>query len=104
MDLQLVLLEEEEDDDLLLQYYLSLERASTNLIFQFRNEEGYFKILIQRHLNANYEMFRDYCRFNKQQFNFFYNIVKEDLHRKTKRDCIGAEEKLFLTLRYVYVY
>lgn len=71
MDLQLVLLEEEEDDDLLLQYYLSLERASTNLMFQFRNEEGYFKILIQRHLNANDEMFRDYCRFNKQQFNFF---------------------------------
>lgn len=28
-------------------------------------------------------------------FYFVYSIVKEDLHPKTKRDCIVAEEKLF---------
>lgn len=44
MDLQPDLLEE-NGNDLLLRYYLSLERASTNLILQFRNGEGFFKIL-----------------------------------------------------------
>lgn len=99
MDLLELIKEEEEDDDLLLQYYLSLERASTNSIFLSRNEEGYYKILIQKHLNSDDEMFRDFCRFNKRQFKFILGVLNDELQPKTTRECINSEEKLFLTLR-----
>lgn len=98
-DLKKIFEEEEDDDDLLLLYYYLSVRNPIDPIYSSRKEQGLYKILIQEHLNYNDDKFREFCRFNKRQFNFILSLVDEELSPKTTRNCIGAEEKLFLTLR-----
>lgn len=98
-----ILLEEEEDDDILLRYYISMERNPSNSIFISRKEEGTYRIFIKKHLQEDDEKFRSFCRFNKKLFNFILSFVCEELAPQI-RNCISAEEKLFLTLRYVFIY
>lgn len=94
-----MLLEEENDDDMRL--LLSL-RDKTSELYESRNEEGYYKILIQNHLNDDDEKFRSFFRLNKDQFNFVLSLVQNELKKKPTnrvKTPISPEEKLALTLR-----
>lgn len=91
------ILAEEEDDDLLLLYYEN--REPIDPIFKSRNEEGYYQILIQKHLYCDEKKFRKFCRLNKKQFNFVLSLIMKEIQPKTCKKSISPEEKLFLTLR-----
>ncbi|XP_045778131.1 protein ALP1-like [Maniola jurtina] len=97
--LQILMEEEEDDDDLLLLYYSS----SRPILPFYRNrlEEGSYETLIKRHLNISEELFRSYCRLNKNQFNFVLSLIYDDLKPKTLKNTITPEEKLFITLRFM---
>ena len=96
------LLQEKEDDDTLLMlasFIHKRKRRATKEVFKRREEEGCFKILIERHLKRDEELFRQYCRLNYDQFDMVLSLVAEDLKPSTTRQCISAQQKLFLTLR-----
>ena len=97
--IQKILLEEEEDDDFLLYYLHQKRRRSVLPMYRNRIYEGSFETLIKRHFNEDEKTFRNYCRLNKNQFNFVLSLIKKDLLPKTTRTVITPEEKLFLTLR-----
>lgn len=76
------MLEEEEDDDLLLLHYFK-QRSQIDPIFRNRNDEGFYRILIERHLKSDEEKFRKFCRFNKMQFNFVVSLIDDEIKPKT---------------------
>ncbi|XP_050517993.1 uncharacterized protein LOC126892490 [Diabrotica virgifera virgifera] len=94
------LMEEEDDDDLLLLHY-KRKRKPTRSLFKNRQFEGSYSILIKKHLMANEDIFRSYCRLNKKQFNFIFSFIQDDINAKVTRNAISGEEKLFLTLRFL---
>lgn len=53
--LQRILLEEEEDDDLILYYFYK---------------------------NVNEDMFKKYCRLNKEQFYFVLSLIEKEMEPK----------------------
>ena len=70
------------------------------------DEEGYLKICINNHLLGDYVKFPQFFRLNELQFDFVLSLVKQDM-KKSSTNCIpypvSPEEKLGLTLRYVYI-
>lgn len=97
-----LLLEEEDDDDFLL-LYARKKRNAPDLLFKSRTKEGSYSILIKNHLIGAEEKFRKYCRINKNQFDFVLSLIVEEIQPKN-RHAITAEEKLYLTLRYVKIF
>jgi len=99
--------EEEEEDNLFLRNYLNPnKRKPTNVLFNNRVFEGYFEILINRHLFENETKFREFFRINHNQFNFILSLVEFDLTKQPSnrvKTPISASEKLAITLRYVYI-
>lgn len=92
------LMEEEEDEFLRL---LSV-REETDEMYTSRSEEGYYKILIKNHLEADNEKFRGFFRLNKDQFDFVLTLIDEDIRKQptnTVKVPISSKEKLALTLR-----
>ncbi|KAL0830080.1 hypothetical protein ABMA28_003537 [Loxostege sticticalis] len=94
-----LLLEEEDDDDFLL-LYARKKRNAPDLLFKSRTKEGSYSILIKNHLIGAEEKFRKYCRINKNQFDFVLSLIVEEIQPKN-RHAITAEEKLYLTLRFL---
>lgn len=103
--IMLLLLEEEEEDDDLLITTQSEQREKVDALFLNRKAEGYFEILISRHLIRNETKFREFLRVNKNQFDFLLSLVEVQLTKlpsnRVKKP-ITAAEKLALTLRYFY--
>jgi hypothetical protein len=96
--------EEEEEDQLLFSYLLPNKRKSTNILFKNREFEGFFEILINRHLLENETKFREFFRINYEQFNFILSLVEFELTKEPSnrvKNPISAAEKLAITLRYV---
>lgn len=97
----LVLLEEEEEDELELSILLSM-REGIDELFKSRKKEGYFLLLIEKHLKMDDEKFRAFFRLNKDQFNFILDLVYVDLKKQSTnyvKTPIPPEEKLAVTLR-----
>ncbi|CAH2088123.1 unnamed protein product [Euphydryas editha] len=94
------LIEDEEEDDEIIWFLLSSKRKKVDSLYTSRVEEGSYQILIKRHLNAKELKFRKYCRLNKTQFKFVLSLIENDI-RPMKKGSITAEEKLFLTLRFL---
>lgn len=77
-------------------------RNSASQLFQNRNSEGAFKLLIHRHLLDDEVKFKAYFRVTRQQFSFLLDLVKKDLNVEPcnrVRNPISPPEKLGLTLR-----
>jgi len=98
----MLLLLEEEDDELLITTQ-SEQREKVDALFLNRKAEGYFEILISRHLIGNETKFREFLRVNKNQFDFLLSLVEVQLTKlpsnRVKKP-ITAAEKLALPLRY----
>lgn len=96
----------DEDDDEVnsFSYLTPKKRKITGDIFKNRKTEGYFEILINRHLISNQVKFREYFRINYEQFNFLLSLVEEKLlvapTNRVKNPILPAE-KLAVTLRYL---
>lgn len=92
----------EEEIDYLVHHYCI--RKSVSEVFFCREEEGVFRILIEKHLLDDEVKFKAYFRFTREQFYFLVNLIQDDLSTKpcnrVKRP-ISPAEKLALTLRYV---
>ncbi|KAJ8979313.1 hypothetical protein NQ317_004072 [Molorchus minor] len=74
----------------------------TEDVFKKRSTEGYHSILIRNHPNVDINKFRAFFRLNNGQFWFVLSLVKEDLHKMSRRFVrhpIKPEEKLAITLR-----
>ena len=67
----LILLEDEDADIL----WLFSTREETHKMYKFRNQEGYYRILIENHLDVDDEKFRGFFRLNKDHFDFVLNLV-----------------------------
>jgi len=76
----LLLLEEEDDDELLITRYK--KRQKVNDLFINRKTEGFFEILINRHLSNDETKFREFFRVNKIQFDYLLSLVEVELSQK----------------------
>jgi len=96
-----IILEDEEGD--LLIHCMS---EGTTDIFKERKDEGYYSTLIGRYLADNGMKFREFFSVSRDILHLILTEIKENA---TTRSCnrwqapISAEQKLFLTLRYVGV-
>ncbi|XP_069678805.1 putative nuclease HARBI1 [Periplaneta americana] len=92
----------EEEIDYLVHHYCI--RKSVSEVFLCREEEGVFRILIEKHLLDDEVKFKAYFRFTREQFYFLVNLIQDDLSTKpcnrVKRP-ISPAEKLALTLRFL---
>jgi len=100
----LLLLEEEQEEDELLYNVKYKKREKVDELFLNRKSEGYFEILINRHLQRNETKFREFFRVNKNQFDFLLSLIEVQLTKMPSnrvKEPITAAEKLALTLRYL---
>ncbi|KAI4455494.1 madf domain transcription factor [Holotrichia oblita] len=102
--LALLLLEDEilQDEIDIITAIHNSTRNSASQLFQNRNSEGAFKVLIHRHLLDDEVKFKQYFRVTRQQFSFLLDLVKKDLNVEPcnrVRHPISPPEKLGLTLR-----
>ncbi|XP_063529063.1 uncharacterized protein LOC134749074 [Cydia strobilella] len=95
----LYLLNEEASDDLVM-LRARRKRNPVRPFYRCRPTEGAYTILIKNQLSSDDYLFRQYCRLNKQQFNFVLGQIIDEIQPKYQR-AINAEEKLFLTLRFL---
>jgi len=100
--LTLLLMDEDEDEVSLFSDLTPKEKKPTDDIFKNRESEGFFEILINRHLINNHNKFREYFRINYEQFNFLLTLVEEKLTLQPSnriKKPITPAEKLAVTLR-----
>lgn len=98
----LVLLQEEEEDDEVLVNKLTGKRKPHHDLFENRETEGFFNILINRRLTSDEVKFRQFFRLNREQFSFVTSLIGEDLRKEATyvvKNPITPEEKLAVTLR-----
>lgn len=107
----LQLLEEEEEEFELFSSLHSRKRKPVDNIYKFRESEGVFEILVNRHLNKNETKFREFFRINYKQFDFLVSLIEVELCKEPSnriKKPISVAEKLALTLRYLlkiqYIY
>lgn len=107
----LQLLEEEEEEFELFSSLHSRKRKPVDNIYKFRESEGVFEILVNRHLNKNETKFREFFRINYKQFDFLVSLIEVELCKEPSnriKKPRSVAEKLALTLRYLlkiqYIY
>jgi len=101
----LQLLEEEEEEFELFSSLHSRKRKPVDNIYKFRESEGVFEILINRHLSKNETKFREYFHINYKQFDFLVSLIEVELCKEPSnriKKPITVAEKLALTLRYLF--
>lgn len=100
--LTLLLEEEEEEDQIIGATSLPKNRKPIHEMFKHRDSEGFYEILINRHLKNNNIKFREFFRLNCQQFDFLLSLVENQLvlqpTNRIKKPITPAE-KLAVTLR-----
>lgn len=95
-----LLMEDEEEAGILK--IIMRKRAKRSKMFERRREEGFFNLLIARHLQHDNEKFRQFFRLNKEQFYFILSFIDKDLKKNSTnavKNPISPEEKLAVTLR-----
>lgn len=98
-----LLLEEMDEEELLMEELMQEKRnEDEHPLFKSRPNEGFFEILINRHLIHDEKKFREFFRLNVDQFNYVLDLIKNDIIvDSTNRHPypITAAEKLAITLR-----
>ncbi|KAK9710491.1 hypothetical protein QE152_g25987 [Popillia japonica] len=69
----------EDEMDLVVAYSLST-RGECKDMYKERENEGVFKILVQKHLIDNETKFKQYFRVTRDQFFNLLDLIKNDLH------------------------
>lgn len=100
-DILTLLLEEEDEEDFIFSY-LKPKKKRTDDMFKYRDTEGFYEVLINRHLKNNNIKFREFFRVNIQQFDFLLPMVENEItlspSNRNKKP-ISPAEKLAITLR-----
>jgi len=97
-----LLLEEIEDEEIIIDQVITKE---VHDMFQSRKKEGFFSILIEKHLFSDEKKFREFFRLSWEQFNYILNLIEDDIksNRTNRvREPISPAEKLAVTLRYAF--
>jgi len=55
-------------------------REEVRPMFLRRSEEGYFKILIEKHLHSDEAKFSEFFRLDLTQFHFVLSLIENDLY------------------------
>lgn len=91
---------DDEDEEYMLHEHWNL-RKKVSEIYNKRENEGIFKILINNHLVDEEQRFKSYFRVTREMFACILNLVEGDLttasYNRVKTP-ITAAEKLALTL------
>jgi len=66
---------EEEEDTIIVANSLLKNRTPIDEMFKLRDSEGFYEVLINRHLKNNDIKFRKFFLINYQQFDFWYFSV-----------------------------
>ena len=97
-----LMLEEEEEDTIILANSLPKKRKPIDEMFKLWDSEGFYEVLINRHLKNNDIKFREFFRINDQQFDFLLSLIENQLilepTNRVKKPITPAE-KLAVTLR-----
>lgn len=83
----------------IIKYIISKNK---NEMYLAREAEGFFSVLIEKHLWRDETKFREFFRLSWDQFNYVLNLVEEDIKANPSikiRKPITAAEKLAVTLR-----
>jgi len=84
--------------------YLLLKKRKyhTNDIFKDREKYGEFHTLFHQLLEQEEDFF-SYMRMTKSNFYYILENIREKIQKQSNfRRCISPEERLMVTLRYVY--
>lgn len=65
----------------------------------YRNTEGFYAILISRHLKIKNTKFREFFRVNIDQFDFLLSLIKNEITLPPNKKPISSAEKLSIILR-----
>jgi len=94
-----MLLEEIEGEEMLIDQVSS---KNVHNMFRKRKEEGFFSVLIEKHLFRDEKKFREFFRLSWEQFNYVLNLIEDDIKSNPcnrVKEPISAAEKLAVTLR-----
>lgn len=100
--LALLCLQEIDEEQAIIQHHLSKKSKLTHAIFKARESEGFFSILIEKHLCEDQTKFREFFRLSWDQFNYVSNLIEDDITSKPTNKIkkpISPAEKLAVTLR-----
>lgn len=97
---------DDDDDFLLLILLANSTRSENKSIFEKRNEEGSYEILVKRHLLDNDTMFVTYFRLSPYLFHKVADLIRNDIGVSAemggaKKYRISPEQKLCIALRYL---
>jgi len=98
----LLLLLEEIDDEELLMKFMFKKNQNVHDMFQTRNSEGFFSVLIEKHLFRDQRKFREFFRLSYDQFTYVLNLIEDDIKCNAynrHKEPINPAEKLAFTLR-----
>jgi hypothetical protein len=70
------LLLEEIEEEIIIEEVMT---KSVNNLYLTRKEEGFFSVLIEKHLFRDEKKFRGFFRLSWKQFNYVLNLIKDDL-------------------------
>jgi hypothetical protein len=97
-----LLLEEIEEEEFLIEEILVGQgNANEHPLCTSRPEEGFFEILVNRHLIHDDKKFREFFRLNIDQFNYILQLIEKDITADSSNRHpypITTAEKLALTL------
>lgn len=99
--IKLLLLEEIDDEEILVECIFQKNKKMHN-IFQTRKTEGFFNVLIEKHLLRDEKKFREFFRLSCDQFVYVLNLIEDDIKSNSynrHKEPISPSEKLALTLR-----
>ncbi|CAI6356689.1 unnamed protein product [Macrosiphum euphorbiae] len=104
--LNLLLLQEADEEHAIIKHVIlcDAEKNKTHDMFLARKTEGFFSILIEKHLWRDEKKFREFFRVSCDQFHYILNIIEEDFKTSPSikiPEPITAAEKLAITLRYL---
>ncbi|KAL4107178.1 hypothetical protein QTP88_017561 [Uroleucon formosanum] len=97
-----LLLEEIEKEEIIIEEVMT---KSVNDLYLTRKEEGFFSVLIEKHLFRDEKKLREFFRLRWEQFNYVLNLIEDDLklnpYNRVKEP-ISPAEKFAVTLRVFY--
>lgn len=104
--LNLLLLQEADEEHAVIKHIIlrNAEKHKTHNMYLARKTEGFFSILIEKHLWRDEKKIREFFRVSCDQFLYILNIVGENIKTSPSikiPDPITAAEKLAITLRYL---
>lgn len=77
-------------------------RFRTRPINRKRRDANHFKYFLEMKENDD-EQFRKFTRMNKDSFEKLLAMLRPVIEKQRRKDGIGAEERLVITLQYVII-